>query len=172
MRNITLLLTICVLSSCGTGIGVRKRDFVQINHQFKATLNNNSSLTKGRSGNNASQTFLAFFELYQLNADTVRLHFDSNNRLVLTFLDGERMRTETFDGTFHKKGYYEIYIRNTKRGIPILYSARDIKRLRIGLTNKNELVVDDKWARDGNIFLLAGGGSGRYRSYFKLAEGR
>ena len=52
--------------------------------------------------------------------------------------------------------------------IPIIYSRRNISRLRLAMTTAGELVVDHKWANDGNIFLLAGGGSGRAQYFFKL----
>jgi hypothetical protein len=51
--------------------------------------------------------------------------------------------------------------------IPIIYSRRNISRLRLAITTAGELVVDHKWAKDV-ILLLAGGESGRAQYFFKL----
>ena len=57
-----------------------------------------------------------------------------------------------FQGKFSKRGFYEIFLRNKKIEIPpfipIIYSNRDINRIRIGLTVNNDLVIANKWARD------------------------
>jgi hypothetical protein len=171
MKQTLYILTIVVLSSCGTGMKISKKDFSSIDNKFSATFNNKSQTTKGRYYHSSNPTILDFFELYKINADTVQFRFDMANRLLLTFKDSLGVRTEIFEGNFKKNGYYEIFIRKYKKEIPpffpFIYGVRDIQRLRIGLTKENELVIDNKWARDGNIFILAGGGSGRYRSYFK-----
>lgn len=164
-------MIIAVVSSCGTGLKINKSDFTPIDNSFKGTFENKSLLTKGRNNYNLRTTILGFFEVYNSNADSIRVHFDTDNKLVLSFRDSLGVRTATFNGQFKKRGHYEIFIRKYKKEIPpffpIIYGTRDIKRLRIGLTKEMELVVDNKWARDGHIFILAGGGSGRYRSLFK-----
>jgi hypothetical protein len=171
LNYIVITATILLLYSCGTGMMVSKKDFLPIDNKFKATFENKSYLAKGRNYGNSGATILDFFELYKLKTDTIQFHFDNDNKLILTFNDSLSVRTEPFKGKFRKKGYYEIFIRNYKKEIPplfpIIYSTRDIKRLRLGLTQENNLVIDNKWAKDGNIFILAGGGSERYRSYFR-----
>ena len=176
IRKFTTILTIVVLSSCGTGLKISKKDFSPIDNSFNGTFENQSLLTTGRNNYNTKTTILDFFELYDINVDSIHLHFDTNNKLVLTFRNNLGVKTEIFNGQLKKKGHYEIFIRKYKNEIPpffpIIYGTRDIKRLRIGLTKEMELVIDNKWARDGNIFILAGGGSGRYRSHFKQISTR
>ena len=170
-KNLIFILTTLVLSSCGTGIGVSRTYLSPIDNKFKATFDNQSYLTEGGNYYNRQMKISDFFEFPKISTDSIHLYFDSNNKLVLIFKDSLGVRTETYDGKFNKKGFYEVYIRNYKKEIPprvpIIYSVRDIKRLRIGLTKESELVIDNKWARDGHILLLAGGGAGRYRSYFR-----
>ena len=171
IRKLITILIIVVFSSCGTGLKISKNNFTPIDNSFKGTYENKSILKKGRNNYNSNPTILDFFEIYKSNADSIQMYFDANNNLILTFRDSLGVRSETFNGQFNKKGYYEIFIRKYKKEIPpffpIIYGTRDIKRLRIGLTKQMELVIDNKWARNGNIFILAGGGSGRYRSHFK-----
>lgn len=174
--SITILLTVLILSSCGTGMTIGKSDFSPIGKNFEATFNNKSLLTKGRNYHSFKIAILDYFELYKLNADTIHFDFDNNKSLVLTFKDSLGFRTEIFNGKLKKAGYYEIFLKNERKEIPpfipIIYSKRNISRLRICLTKGNELVIDKKWANDGNILFLAGGGSGRYKSYFKLIPSR
>ena len=171
LKYIVFTATILLLYSCGTGMSLSKKDFSPIDKKFLGIFENRSSLTKGRHYSSSQPTILDFFELYKIAADSIHFHFDSDDKLTLTFNDSLRLRTEKFDGKFRGKGYYEIFIRNHKREIPplfpIIYSTRNIKRLRLGLTNDNNLVIDNKWARDGNILLFVGGGGERYQSYFR-----
>jgi hypothetical protein len=152
-------------------MSLSKKDFSPIDKKFLGIFENRSSLTKGRHYSSSQPTILDLFELYKIAADSIHFHFDNDDKLTLTFNDSLRLRTEKFDGKFRRKGYYEIFIRNHKIEIPplfpIIYSTRNIKRLRLGLTNDNNLVIDNKWARDGNILLFVGGGGERYQSYFR-----
>lgn len=169
-KYITVILTVLILSSCGSGLRIKRKDFAPIDNKFSATICNNPLMTKGRTY--SSLTLLDMLDVFNFHSDSISLHFDNKERLVLTFKDTLVNRIEIFEGRFRKKGYYEIYLRNEKKEIPpflpIIYGYRDIDRVRIGLTKENYLFVDNKWARDGNIFILAGGGSGRYRCFFKL----
>lgn len=169
LKYITGILSVFILSSCGTGLRIGRKDYAPINNRFNATICNNPFKTKGRTY--SELTLLDMFDLFRLHSDSISLHFDEKEKLVLIFNDSLLKRTEIFEGRFKKKGYYEIYLRYKKKEIPpfvpIIYGYRDIDRIRIGLTKENNLVVDNKWARDGNIFILAGGGSGRFRCFFK-----
>ncbi len=151
-------------------MGIHKKDFSPIENTFKASFNNKSYFTKGRNYNHQTR-ILSAFELFDLNADVIHFHFDTNNKLVLTIKDSLGVKSEAFNGKFKRKGYYEVFIRKYKKEIPpfipIIYGIRHIKRLRIGLTKENDLVIDYKWEDYGSIFILAGGSGGRYRSHYK-----
>ena len=173
MRQQTVfILSLILLCSCATGLRVRKNNFIPIDGKFKGTFKNEAYLKKGK--NPASSTILELFDIYLTKADTVHIYFDDKERLVVTFQGRLGNRFEIFDGRFRKRGFYEVFLRNKKIEIPpyfsIIYSSRDIDRIRIGLTKDNNLIIDNKWARDGNFFLFAAGGSGRFRCFFKSSN--
>ncbi len=174
IKKLNFLFILVILTSCGSGIKINKKDFSPIDKNFNNSFENKSHLTKGLINYNENKTILEYFEINKKNIDSVYFYFNRNNDLILTFRDSLKTFKEIFSGKFKNKGYYEIFIRNYKKEIPpfvpFIYGTRDIKRLRIGFTKDNELVIDNKWARDRNIFILSGGGSGRYRSYFKLIK--
>jgi hypothetical protein len=171
---LTSILTSLILSSCMTGKNLRQSDFVAIDNQFNGTFVNKSFLTTGQHKINENTTIFEVFEHDHVNTDSVRIYFDAANNLVLQFKDSIATCTETYSGEFRKKGIYELYLRNNKTSIPpfipFIYGSRDLKRLRFATTQETELIIEDKWARVANIFMLAGGGSGRYLSYFKPAQ--
>ena len=106
------------------------------------------------------------------NLDYFRIRFDSatNQLLVIYPLENGSESMIRLDGTF-EDNYFETYLSNEKIQIPpffpIIYSKRNIRRLRIGLKTDDSLIIDYKFARDGNIFLLAAGTSGRNQYIFK-----
>ncbi|NOS94325.1 MAG: hypothetical protein HOP30_20620 [Cyclobacteriaceae bacterium] len=150
-----------------------KKDYAQMDNKFTASFANKSYLVNGKGPDQyiSRTTILDLFELSKGNTDSIHLHFDANNNLVLTFKDSLGIQTKTMHGKFKRHFYYEVFIRNDKIEIPpllpIIYGRHDIKRLRILLTKESELLIENKWVRDGNIFLLAGGGGGVHVSYFK-----
>ncbi len=162
MKNdITLIiLTFLILSSC-TGLKIKRADFKPIDKTFNSSFYNVPSKTKGHY---PDSTMLEVFEIFQVRSDSINLSFNNSGQLQISF--DKNSQTKSFDGKF-KKGYFQIYFRNKKTIIPIFYSKRDIYRLRLALTKDNELIIANKWARDGNIFILAGGASGHRKYYFK-----
>ncbi|MBL7952957.1 MAG: hypothetical protein JNM62_14710 [Flavobacteriales bacterium] len=80
-------------------------------------------------------------------------------------------RTEQFTGRFSKRGYVEIFthkdIKEVPPAFPIIHGSRQVNRIRLTLTNDGSLVIDNKWENTANIFLMAGGGSGRSQYFFR-----
>lgn len=167
-KTILTILNIFLFCACGTGLKINKSNFKPINNNFSGSFKNFSYKTKGR---NYDPTLLNLFNIFDIASDTIIFKINSNGQLQLTFKDSLKIKTEIFKGNFSKKGYYEIYFRKIKKEIPplvpIIYGYRDIDRIRIGLTINNDLVVDNKWATDGNIFILAAGSAGRSQSFLK-----
>ena len=99
-----------------------KKDYIQIDHKFTAIVENKSHVVKGKGPDRyiSQTTILDLFELSNGNADSIHLHFDANNNLVLTFKDSLGSRTETMHGQFRRNFYYEVFIRNDKTEIPPL----------------------------------------------------
>lgn len=112
------------------------------------------------------------FDIPNTNIDYFKISFDAvNNQLLVTYpvANGSESMIR-LDGVF-KDNYFETYLSNENIQIPpifpIIYSKRNIVRLRIGLKTDDTLIIDYKYAKDGNIFLFAAGTSGRNQYIFK-----
>lgn len=163
----TAIILLTLLTSCSSGVKVSKSQVTYFDKSFSAKVAN----TAYKSGKNKTPTLLGLFEISeQLHTDTVYLSFNSRNELEVTYLARGQKLTDTFAGTFNRKGFYEIYLRRKKTEIPpflpIFYSSNDIYRIRLALTQGGNLIVDNKWDRTGNIFIMGGGGSERTQSFF------
>lgn len=160
------------ISSCGSGLSIRKSKVKYFASSFSATVDNNSYKVKGRRYGGV--TLLNIFEIRDKNIDSVYISFNDSNELKLSYTYKGQEITEIFIGNFAKKGYYEIYFRNQKKEfppvLPIIYSNNHIKRVRLALTIDGNLIVDNMWDDSGNIFILAGGSSGRRQIFFKCND--
>jgi hypothetical protein len=116
----------------------------------------------------------AVFEWHDVSTDHLLLRTDSAGVVHLTLVHGLDTITRSYSCTRSRRGYYELYLEKDvveiPPFIPILYSRCDLSRLRLAMTAAGELVIDHKWANDGNILFLAGGGRGRTQYYFGPAE--
>lgn len=170
MRILTLVLIPFILSSCRTGMGVRKSKVSYFDSSFSATVSNHSFDVKGQQWGDNS--LLQLFEIGIVNTDSVSMRFNDSNALVLSYKVHGQKFENVFNGKFADKGYYEIYFRNESKEIPpgfhIIYSKHNINRLRIALTKEGDLLVDNMWDESGNIFIITAGGSGRRLSYFEI----
>lgn len=150
-----------------------KRNFNTITAEYSGSFQNNSCRTIGRSylakQKFPPQSLLNHFHILS-DTDSVQLQFNSNNQLVLTYKDSGTTKTSVFDGKFLNKGYYEIVFHKKKIEIPpvihILFSHREIERLRIALTKNNELMIDRKYVLDGNFLFVGGGASDRTQNFY------
>jgi hypothetical protein len=152
---------------------ISKKNFKPITAEYSGTFQNNSHHTTGKSYLEKEKfpprSLLNHFHIL-LNTDSVHLAFNSNKQLVLIYKDSMTTRTLVFDGKFSNKGYYEIVFHKKKIEIPpiihVLYSHREIERLRIALTKNNELMIDCKYVLDGNFLFVGGGASDRTQNFF------
>ncbi|MBO9202432.1 MULTISPECIES: hypothetical protein [Niastella] len=164
-----IMLTALFLCSCSTGLNVRKSKIVYFNKEFTGTFDNNAYDVNGRRY--GSPTLLGLFERYNEKADSVSILFDTSGRLELTFMDSlGTVKSEKFKGSFGKKGYYQVYLRNDKIEIPpvfpIIFGKHNINRVRLACTPEGNLIIDNQWNESGNIFLLGVGDNGRRQSFF------
>jgi len=180
---IVALFFIFIFSSCGTGLRVSKVDFKKINTSFSGTFINNSFKTKTRTAipglstdisNESKTTIASLLKLHdvlksQTNPITFKINADKN--LVVTYIDSLHIqKTKVFKGKLRKRGYYEYFHYKERVEIPplfpIIYGEAHISRLRFGFSNNN-LVIDDCYISNGNIFIFAAGNSHREQYYFK-----
>ncbi|RAR46822.1 hypothetical protein B0I10_11439 [Flavobacterium lacus] len=162
-----------MVSSCGTGLKISSDKLSGINSNFKGTFQNNPHKKASKKGTPSDSDILELLNILNKKSDSVSVSFISN-KLVIKYDDILGKSAAYFDGKFSEKGYYEIYF--SKKNIqippllPIFYSKVDIDRIRISLTQENELIIDSYYSRGGNIFLMAAGGSGRSQFYFKSTK--
>jgi hypothetical protein len=164
-KTVILLATIALHSSCGTGLYVRKSQVKPLDKNFSVKADNNSFKIHGRRYGNP--TLLTLLEIYHVNTDSVQINFIDSLKLQLSYRDGGTIKKKVFKGQFAKNGYYEIFLRNESKVIPIIYARHNINRIRMALTIQDDLIVDNDWNESGHILILGAGDSGRRQSYFK-----
>jgi hypothetical protein len=164
-RTVIFIATFLLLSSCGTGLNVRKSQLKYFDKNFSATVDNNSFKIQGRRYGNP--TLLELLEIYPVNTDSVSIKFIDSLKLQVSYMDSGTVMKKIFNGQFSKNGYYEIFLRNESKVIPIIYSGHNINRIRMALTIQGDLIVDNEWNESGHILMLGAGDSGRRQSYFK-----
>jgi hypothetical protein len=159
------------LTSCGKTLPLRKKHTQPLNQQFKGKFQNQSFQINGRNPYQDHTSILQELEIFPHESESISIEFGLNNELYIRYPKGGDTLTSIFDGKFKKNGSYQIWLRRKRIEIPplfpIIYSRVDIKRLRFNLDLENNLVIHNKWARTANIFILAGGASGKYNSLFK-----
>src|SRR5439155_20833547 len=104
-------------------------------------------------------------------AENVSMIFNKSEELELNYTDNEgKFKSEKFKGAFKKKGYYQVFLHNDKKGIPpgfsIIYGKYKVNRLRLAGTVDGNLIVDNQWNESSNILFLCVGDKGRRQSFF------
>ncbi len=171
-----LLCYLCIftitasLTSCGKTEPLRKKNSLPLNSQFKGKFHNQSFQISGRNPYQDHTSILQELEIYPHVSESIQIEFGLSNELYIHYQKGDDTLTSIFEGKFKKNGSYQIWLRRKRIEIPplfpIIYSRVDIKRLRFHLDLENNLVIHNKWARTANIFILAGGASGKYNSFY------
>lgn len=173
-RSLIIGFLLLGLVSCKSGFHINRNDILPIDKELDVTIENVSNTVIDQHSKVSKSTVTGLFELKGGSSDTVNLRFTGNNELLLIYRDTLGVRTDTFYGEFKKGLYYEVYLRNNVVEIPpiipIIHGSRNISRLRVFLLRGNQIVIEHKWARDANFLIMAGGGSGRSRSDFKILD--
>ena len=168
LPSLPLLFVLFLFMSCGSGVRAFKVDLVPLQDGFRGTFHDPPYRSHER--NPIGNSLLSVLSIFEANADTATLQLESSGALHITYhMDGAE-RTKTYQGRFSKRGFFEYrpwwHRVQIPPLVPFIYSSERYCRVRIALTIEGDLVVDNKWARDGNILFLAGGSSGRSQYYF------
>ncbi|MBT1686843.1 hypothetical protein [Dawidia soli] len=170
MARLIIILAALFLYACGTGVSVRKSKVKYLDGQLSGTFDNNAFKVNGcRYG---SPTLLDLFEIYQVRTDSVSVAFDGSGALELAYTDNDgEWKKDKLKGSFTKKGYYEVFLRNDKKEIPpffsIIYGRYNVNRIRMVLTTEGDLIIDNTWDESANILFLGVGDKGRRQSFFR-----
>lgn len=170
MARLIIILATLFLSACGTGVSVRKSNVKYFDGRLSGTFDNNAFKVNGRRY--GSPTLLDLFEIYQVRTDSVSVVLDRSGELELAYTDNDgECKKSRLKGSFTKKGYYEVFLRNDKKEIPpffsIIYGRYNVNRIRLALTTEGDLIVDNTWDESANILFLGVGDKGRRQSFFK-----
>ncbi len=159
-----------LFSSCATGLHIRKSQMKYFDKKKSIIVDNNSFNVHGRRYGNP--TLLTLLEIYPTNADWVSIHTNDSLKFQVTYKDSDTVKKKIFDGQFDKKGYYEIFLRNESKTIPIIYGRHNMNRIRIAWTNQGDLIVDNDWNESGHILIFGAGDRGGRQSYFKTSTSK
>ena len=170
--KIFLTFILLTLASCGTGMKISKSNFKAPYKNLSVIYQNNSFKTnRQRYG---SPTLLSLFEIQNTFTDSVQTIFNEAGDLKIVYSDTSTQMEKIFHGTFSKKGYWEIFLRNKKKEIPplmpIIYGKYNINRIRIALTLEDDLLIDNMWNESANIFIFGAGDKGRRQQIFQTIK--
>lgn len=170
IKNILFIVVLILLNSCGLGLRVSQSQLKPIENDFTKSFSNHSFKTsKSTVSSKTSPKLLELFGIPESEAELVSVLF-RNDSLELGYTDKSVLKTVSFPVKQKSKGYLEILSVTKKIQIPpflpFLYSNVDFNRLRIGITNNDELIIDHKWEKSGSVFIFMGGGGGRTQYFF------
>ena len=161
-----------VMHGCGSGMKVSKADLKPLAAGFTGTFQVDPVPSKHRQ--KQDRNLLWIFEVPNMTGDTVNLSVDQQGKVTLHFMDGASRGIEQCNGRFSKHGYVEVFTRKEIKEVPplvpIIRGSRQVNRIRMALSKDGSLVIDSKWENTANIFLMAGGGSGRAQYFFKAVK--
>lgn len=132
---IAILLT---FSSCGISKGLFSND--------------KSGFTMLTSANELNGSFLNFQDIkeyntllwicniYKKKVKTVHVSMEDSTLLKIEFETDSMHFIEKFKGKMNDH-FFEVYLKNKKVFIPLIYSKFDVERIRFGLTVNGELMV-------------------------------
>ncbi len=169
LKLLSIFTIITVISSCISFKRIAKKNNICIKNKIDLICENNSYKSQGKI-NYRPNSLLNIFEINNLTSQKVRIYIDSNNYINLIPIDSlnKNVSIFKFKGEYIKNRYFEVYIRNKKNCIPILYKQNDLKRIRISLTIDSNLIIEDMYDFGGHIFIFGGaGGKNKNIFYYK-----
>lgn len=172
--QILFVLIICLAVSCKPSKHISKNDIIIIEENFSGSFLNQGYKTTTKK---TEYTILNLFEIYpNATIDSIHISLIDSKHLQVSYYNPfsiyqNKNESKIFEGKLLNNGSFQIYHRKKNIEIPpllpIFYSNRDIDRIRIFITTDGDLLIENKWARDGNIFLMSAGGSGKDLYYLK-----
>jgi len=85
-------------------------------------------------------TLLWVCNVFDKNVKQVRVSFVNSSQLVLNFEIDSVHSQRILNGKM-KRNFFEIYLKNKKVFIPLIYTFFDVERIRIGLTPEGNLML-------------------------------
>ncbi len=158
-----VLIGVLSLFSCQSYKEIKDKELVAFPKELSAEFQSLSNKKKKKE----DQVYIQ--ELFDIrNLDTVvKISITKKDEIEMYYknvLGG--MDVAAFKGKF-KKNYFEVYLTKKRIFFPPIYCKTNINRLRIGLSNNQELVINRHYDYSGMVLLFAAGNSDHKQYVFK-----
>jgi len=97
-------------------------------------------------------------------ADFITISIESDNKLIISYVDDSISEKITFNGKMKKK-FFEIYFEKKQFFIPLICSRISIDRIRIGKTKDGKLLIRNFDDHSGHILPVGGAGTSSETPY-------
>ena len=100
-------------------------------------------------------------------SDTVSLFLNDGGLLQINYSDSSINKTLYLKGKYSRRGFYQYYVERKTFNIPVislLYSKRNIYRLRFAFSTSGDLVIQTKYVWEEHVLVL--GRFDRYKQVF------
>lgn len=158
-----LLLIAFGLFSCKSYKEIKDKELAPITSK---SLGEFQSISNQKEKTEYQVSIQQLFNIKNLDS-VVKVVINKNDEVEIHYknvLGGNEI--EVFKGKF-KKNYFEVYLDKKRIFFPPIYYKSNINRLRIGLTQNNELVINQHYDYSGMFMLFAAGHSDNNQYVFK-----
>lgn len=162
MKKLVIIIVFS-LFSCKSYKEIKDNELVKL--QSKA-LGEFHSLSNAKSKTDYQVSIQELFKIGNLDS-VIKINISKNNEIQIQYkniLGGNEIAA--FKGKF-KKNYFEVFLDKKRIFFPPIYCKTNINRLRIGLTGKNELVINRHYDYSGMFLLFAAGNKDNKQYVFK-----
>lgn len=175
MRRL-LLIFLLFLTSCASFKLKPDDDLFPVTNKNLQALNATYSITPSddyRPALKYKELLWTQFTFYK--KDTLRdwsryriaLYANSRKSIIVNLiLDSQSIAKKSIRGKI-KEGYFFTRTRTRMYGVPLIYFGYGTVRLRIGLNNKNDLLIDRQRSSYGNIFFFSAGNTAYTSNTYK-----
>lgn len=162
MRKLVVIIVFC-LFSCKSYKEIKDKELVVFSSK---SLGEFHSLSNPKEKTDYQISIQELFNIKNLD-EIVKVIITKNDEIEIHYknvLGGNEVAA--FKGEF-KKHYFEVYLDKKRIFFPPIYCKSNINRLRIGLTQNQELVINQHYDYSGMFLFFAAGNSDNKQYVFK-----
>lgn len=162
MKKITLII-VFALFSCKSYKEIKDKELVALTSK---KLGQFQSISNQKEKTDYRVSIQELFEIKNLDS-VVKVVINKNEEIEIHYknvLGGNEITA--FKGKF-KKNFFEVYLDKKRIFFPPIYCKSNINRLRIGMSEQNDLVINQHYDRSGMFMLFAAGSSDSKQYIFK-----
>lgn len=162
MKKIVIIMMF-TLFSCKSYKVIKDKELVQLSSESKGEF---QAVSNKKDKTDYQVSIQQLFAIKNLDT-IVKINISKNDEIEIHYknvLGGNEIAT--FKGKF-KKHYFEVYLDKKRIFFPPIYCKNNINRLRIGLTQNQDLVINQHYDYSGMFMLFAAGSSDNKQYVFK-----